>query len=44
MVSNQGLIRKFSKKGLDDENEYVRGHSVDAKDDTEWFLKWKYNI
>jgi|GEM_PF-5159643 len=22
MVSNQGLIRKFSKKGLDDENIY----------------------
>lgn len=39
---NEHVIKPIIKKGLIDENEYVRGHSIDAKEDTEWFLKWKY--
>ncbi len=40
---NAEIIKPIIKKALKDENEFVRGNAVDAKDDTKTFLKWKYN-
>ncbi len=38
----ENKVKPIIKNALEDKNEYVRGNAVDAKDDTELFLKWKY--
>ncbi len=35
-------IKSVIENALKDKNEYVRDNAIDAKDDTELFLKWKY--
>jgi len=39
---NEELVKPIIKRALKDENEFVRGEAIDAKDDTKHFLKWKY--
>lgn len=39
---NEELVKPIIKKALKDENEYVRGNAIGARDDTKHFLKWKY--
>ncbi len=39
---NEELVKPVIKKALKDENEFVRGEAIDAKDATKHFLKWKY--
>ncbi len=39
---NKSKIKPIIENALKNKNEYVHGNAVDAKDDTELFLKWKY--
>jgi hypothetical protein len=39
---NEAKVKPLIKAALTDKDEYVRGHAHCAKDDTKWFLKWKY--
>jgi len=39
---SENKVKPIIENALEDKNEYVRGNAVDAKDDTELFLKWKY--
>ena len=39
---NENKIKPIIENALKDKNKIVRGNAVDAKDDTEVFLKWKY--
>lgn len=38
----EDVIKPLILSRLNDESEYVRGHASDAKDDMEWFLKWRF--
>ncbi len=35
-------IKPIIEKALKDENKFIRGNAIDAKDDARTFLKWKY--
>lgn len=37
-------VKPIILRGLDDLHEYVRGHAVDAKEDLEHYLGWKFLI
>jgi len=39
---NEEIVKPIIKSTLKDENKFVRGNAVDAKDDTKGYLKWKY--
>jgi hypothetical protein len=39
---DENLVKPIIESGLNDKNEFVRQQSDCAKDDTEFFLKWKY--
>ncbi len=39
---NESKIKPIIENALKDKDEYVRGNAIDAKGDTEMFLKWKY--
>ncbi len=39
---NEEIVKPIIKRALKDENEFVRGNAIDAKDDTKSYLKWKY--
>src|SRR6476646_1386889 len=35
-------VQPIIERALDDPNEYVRGHAVDAVDDIKHFLRWQF--
>lgn len=37
------LVQPIIEAALEDEDEYVRGHAIDAADDTVQYLGWKYD-
>jgi hypothetical protein len=37
------VVQPIIEAALRDANDYVRGHGVDAADDTEQFLGWQYD-
>ena len=39
---DENKVKPIIRGALLDENEFVRGQASNAKDDTEWYLKWKY--
>ena len=39
---DRGKVHPIIQSGLSDPSEYVRGQACGAKEDTEHFLKWKY--
>ncbi len=39
---NEEIVKPIIKRALKDENEFVRGNAIDAKDDTKSYLNWKY--
>lgn len=39
---NIGKVKPIIIAALSDEDEYVRGQADNAKEDTEFFLKWRY--
>jgi hypothetical protein len=40
---DQSIVQPIIEAALWDPNDYVRGHGVDAADDTKHFLKWHYD-
>lgn len=40
---NEEIVKPIIKRALKDENEFIRGNAIDAKDDAKTFLKWKFN-
>jgi hypothetical protein len=40
---DRAVVQPIIEAALRDANEYVRGHGVDAADDTAHFLGWKYD-
>lgn len=40
---SENKIKPIIKRALKDENKIVRGNAIDAKDDIEQFLNWKFN-
>ncbi|MEP6903073.1 MAG: hypothetical protein ABJA66_15080 [Actinomycetota bacterium] len=41
---NEIRIKPIIENALKDASEYVRGHAVDAMDETKFFLNWKYEM
>lgn len=39
----QGTVQSIIEAALSDPDDYVRGHAVDAADDTSHFLGWRYH-
>ena len=39
---NESKVKPVIIAALSDADDYVRGQANGAKDDTEWFLKWRY--
>jgi hypothetical protein len=42
-ILDERKVKPIIKAALRDESEYVRGHAGDAKNDIEFYLKWKFN-
>jgi hypothetical protein len=40
---DRGVVQPIVEAALRDPDDYVRGHGVDAADDTSHFLGWKYD-
>jgi len=40
---NENRVKPIIENALKDANEFVRGQANDAKDEIEYFLKWKFS-